>query len=247
VAPGSSDWLRATPSTSTSATFIPDEAFQYACRYRLNLPSHDIDTADCCLCMKKQAVKNDSWHYLSCMKSLGGNKITARHHGIRNILANFATKSGAIVEIEPSHCFSDNLLRPDLEIIMGSQRYFIDVTIISPTNPSNLSYGLKLLGAAAYKEKMKQNKYAKLSNEAGASFIPFVIESYGGLGKQAKKFIETLGVYSREHGATITTQDLISGLRYTMSCMIQRGNGLIMQTGRMMTAYANNNPNDWIC
>ena len=91
---------------------------------------------------------------------------------------------------------------------------------------------------------MKQDKYAKLSNEAGANFIPFVIESYGGLGKQAKKFIQTLGVYSREHGATITTRDLISGLRYAMSCMIQRGNGLIMQTGRVRTAYDIDNFND---
>jgi hypothetical protein len=154
MVPESSDWLKATPSSSSSSTFIPNTAFEYACRYRLGLPSHDIDTEDCCLCSKKEAVKNDSWHYLSCMMALGGNKITVRHHGIRNVLANYATKAGAVVETEPLHCFAGTTLkRPDLEVIMDGKRYFIDVTVVSPSNPSNVNYGQVLLGAAVNKKR----------------------------------------------------------------------------------------------
>ena len=175
------------------------------------------------------------------MRALGGNKITARHHGIRNVLADYATKAGAVVETEPSHCFAGaSLKRPDLEVIMDGKRYFIDVTVVSPSNPSNVNYGQVLLGAAVNKEKLKQAKYGKESKDVGAVFVPFVIESYGGLATQAKEFIKTLGVWSQEHGATISTRDLISGLRYAISCMVQRGNGLIMQTGRVRTSLYNN-------
>jgi len=34
MVPESSDWLKATPSSSSSSTFIPNTAFEYACRYR---------------------------------------------------------------------------------------------------------------------------------------------------------------------------------------------------------------------
>ena len=54
-----------------------------------------------------------------------------------------------------------------------------------PTAPSNLSHSQKILGQAQAAEKLKMNKYEQISIEQHATFIPFVIETYEGLGKKA--------------------------------------------------------------
>jgi hypothetical protein len=172
------------------------------------------------------------------MKALGGSKITQRHHGLRNVLGEYALKAGAIVEIEPQQRFPNSLKRPDLELILGSIRYLVDVSIAHPTNSSNLGSGQITLGAALAREKKKILKYKEHAEALGAVFVPFVVESYGGLGNRAREFLKTLGVYALEHALTCSPREWASDLAHAIGCTVQRGNALIMQTGWARSSIA---------
>ena len=74
------------------------------------------------------------------MRALGRGLITRRHHGLRNTLAHFSSQANAIVEIEPQHCFPLTEKRPDLRIVLGTNIYLIDVSVVHSLNPSNLIY-----------------------------------------------------------------------------------------------------------
>ena len=67
-----------------------------------------------------------------------------------------------------------------------------------------------------------------------SDFIPFVIETYGGIGGKAQEFLSELSVFAHDHLTTYSHFDVVCGLRYAMACSVQRGNALIALAG-----YAN--------
>ena len=110
----------------------------------------------------------------------------------------------------------------------------MDVTIVHPTAPSNISHSKKSLGQADVAERLKINKYEELSQNQNAIFIPFVIETYGGLGKKAQDFLNELSIFAIDHTTVRSRFDVVSGLRYAIACSVQRGNAMIASAG-----YAN--------
>src|SRR6202451_4762538 len=89
----------------------------------------------------------------------------------------------------PKHVFSESNKRPDLQVVLASNVYLIDVTIVNPTAPSNLCHSQKVLGQATAAEKTKIRQYEELSSQQNCTFVPFVIEVYGGIGKMAQEFL----------------------------------------------------------
>ena len=124
------------------------------------------------------------------MQGHGGREISTRHHQVVATIERCAKLAGAIVVSEPKKLFSETAKRPDLQIVMNHKTYLLDVTIVHPTAPSNLQHSQKLLGQAEAAEKLKKNKYDELSQNQNCTFIPFVIETYGGLGKRAQGFFK---------------------------------------------------------
>ena len=114
------------------------------------------------------------------------------------------------------------------------KNYLLDITIVHPTAPSNLNHSQKLLGQAEVSEKLKINKYDEISQEQHCIFIPFVIETYGGLGKKAQDFLNELSIFAIDHALIKSRFDIVNGLRYAIACSVQRGNALIASAG-----YAN--------
>ena len=74
------------------------------------------------------------------MQGHGGREITIRHNQVVATIERFAKLAGATVVIEPKNLFSESLKRPDLQIIMNHKNYLLDVTIVHPTAPSNLTH-----------------------------------------------------------------------------------------------------------
>jgi hypothetical protein len=97
---------------------------------------------------------------------------------VRHALKHYLTLAGALVHEEPRHCFAQGRLRPDLEVRLGDKRYFIDVSITHPTGASYAQQACNVLGAAKKREGTKNNKYAQISRDAEADFVPFIIESF---------------------------------------------------------------------
>jgi len=209
--------------------------FRFACRYRLGIQFNNIETNDCFLCHRKDAFAQDSWHHLSCTKRLGGSAITHRHHAIRNVLVNFAQQIGSVTQTEPQHCFSSTDERPDALFIFGGQRYLVDVSVVCPTNPSNVGHGQKMLGAAALREKHKNEKYKQQAAAIGAEFVPFVMEVTGAIGNEAAEFLNLLCIYAQEHSAFTSSHEFRNGIHAALAGTIHRGNAWIAVSGRTKT------------
>jgi hypothetical protein len=237
TAPGASTWISAT--AFDSATTIPNDAYKLAVRLRLGLPPQDIMPNNCHSChlysvRNLSLVEKNEWHHLTCMQGHGGREITIRHNQVVATIERFAKLAGATVVTEPKNLFSESSKRPDLQIIMNHKNYLLDVTIVHPTAPSNLNHSQKILGQAEVSEKLKINKYEQISREQNCIFIPFVIETYGGLGRKAQDFLNELSIFAIDHAIIKSRFDIVNGLRYAIACSVQRGNALIAAAG-----YAN--------
>jgi hypothetical protein len=82
--------------------------------------------------------------------------------------------------------------RPDLDVTIGGKRFLVDVSIRHPTAPSRVARaaaGRPLLTAErAAHEKMLYHGPSVAALHPPAEFVPFVLESYGGLASQAAAF-----------------------------------------------------------
>jgi hypothetical protein len=70
-------------------------------------------------------------------------------------------------------------------------RIMIDVSVITPTCESYIRNG-KQGKHAADREKQKTDKYDAFARALGYRFVPFVLESYGRVGKQARALLRLL-------------------------------------------------------
>ena len=96
--------------------------------------------------------------------------------------------AGGVAIKEPTHLSgSGDHTRPDLQLALNGQRYLVDVTIRHPGCKTNIQHGSarQQLAAAHKGETEKKAKYAAMAKTQQASFIPFAVETYGGLGKSA--------------------------------------------------------------
>jgi hypothetical protein len=146
------------------------------------------------------------------MEGHGGREVTLRHDQLVQLLARYLKLAGAVVVLEPKHVFSETHKRPDLQVVLASKVYLIDVTIVNPTAPSNVRHGQKILGQASVAEKTKLRKYEELSSQQNCTFIPFVIEVYGGIGKRAQEFLNEVSVFAHDHMTVYSRFDVVNGL-----------------------------------
>jgi len=72
--------------------------------------------------------------------------------------------------------------RADVLLFFSSCISLVDVTVIDGQCPSHMGKAAKPLGAAAYKEREKLNKYEQQARSEGKKFFPLVFETTGGIG-----------------------------------------------------------------
>lgn len=119
--------------------------------------------------------------------------------------------------------------RGDLLILMGAEQIMVDVTVpritaaTHLTEPANRTAGQCTLAA----EQLKLAKYQSECELRGQVFVPFVVESHGGVGPLARKLLTRLAGRASER----TAQDFLSDALTRISVALQRGNALILQQG----------------
>jgi hypothetical protein len=101
--------------------------------------------------------------------------------------------------------------------------------VIHPTCVSHVHRAQSLLGAAQRAEKKKNDKYLEKSTEVGAKFVPFVFETFGGLGKQAREFLRTIALFAHENSFIISPHEIMTSLRNSIACALQKGNAMIVR------------------
>ena len=172
------------PSSAFLTTFptepryeINDIAFIQAARLRLGLSPHPpLDDIQQCSCGKEII---DPWHFLSCTH-LKRTAITNRHNVIVNLIASFVRDCGGIALVEPAALSKQSSKHPDIDIVIGTRHIYVDVTIRHPLAPSKLhsasTHPNSILQSA---ERDKHKKYDTLAHQNHASFIPFVVDTFG--------------------------------------------------------------------
>jgi hypothetical protein len=95
--------------------------------------------------------------------------------------------------------------------------------VTRPTNESNLLRpGARdtLLFCTRHVELHKASKYAKIAQTNGYTMIPFVVETYGGCGKQASALLQRLSRSSEEY----SSREFLLHARRKLSAVLQTAN-----------------------
>jgi hypothetical protein len=234
AATGANYWLTQHPREWLYS--IGDIDFVFALRHRLGLPPTDSFPKDCPLkgCATGKTLRIPPDHCHAC-RGLRGSVVTSRHNAMLRTVGQLVRDVGAYWWEEP-RLFGHSIdkRRPDAVVITRNRRYMIDVSVI---NPTSLGYENKAKGKAAAREQQKINKYGKLAQAERCQFVPFVVETYGTVGKHALSFLRALAA---EAGDMVEEQDedtkkveatFLSRSLRAASFALQRGNALVSGVG----------------
>ena len=75
--------------------------------------------------------------------------------------------------------------RMDIVITLTTGRVWVDVSLVNPLAPSYL----RSKDPKTTREKAKDKKWSDHARSNGIEFIPFIVDVYGGIGEQAKKWL----------------------------------------------------------
>ena len=168
---------------------MTDEAHGAACKLRLNQPMSSLATCYC-----GHDLQNDPWHVLS---HKGGGEAGRRHDEIVDRLVDAIHRAGGQAWAEPRQDFWQDRRRTDIFAVMAPKSYHIDVRVTHPTSVSYVTSACQgSLRAAEEAAQEKKRRYAVLAHSEGATFVPFIIETFGGFGKDARAFIADLAKFA---------------------------------------------------
>ena len=201
---------------------LSDEEMSLAARMALGLPPVQHLEESCSMCAADLSL--DPWHALSCA-ILRGRQVTARHDAVVRAIHNWVLSIGGYSRMEPRGLDLTSEKRPDLDCTLGLKRFLIDVTVRHPTAPSHVGVASRRsLAVAEQAEKDKTRKFASASRVLKAHFVPFAVETFGGIGKAARSFVSEMVKSSRALQFQWVPPEALYGLLNTVAVAIQRGN-----------------------
>ena len=239
TAPGASIWLTTDPSSP--ALSLTNTQYQISSKFRLGLEPLSLPS-DCASCHTAGACAEDPNHPLVCIAQKGRD-ITLRHHGTVDPLYVATIHAGGVAIKEPTHLSDrgDNT-RPDLQIVHDGRQYLVDVTIRHPTCKTNIQHGSARhqLAAAHKGEAEKKAKYAAMAKSQQAEFVAFAVETYGGMGKGARKLVKKIASVAQDRILGLSAKEVRRELEQSVAIAVQRGNANIMlaEYGRATSAAA---------
>jgi hypothetical protein len=148
----------------------------------------------------EMVVLQDGSHSLDCKK----NSVYRRHDDIKTIVAAACSNAGLRTKVELSGANPESQERPADVAIFGWDHSdaWVDVAVVNP-------------GCASHKDKAsrvedytldlsatnKRRKYGKLARDMDVTFIPFIMDVYGNLGKEARACLKRIcGIGARRNG-----------------------------------------------
>ena len=224
-------------------TRIEDPPFVTNLRIRLLLPLQNRQVRRTCPCGKKGLFLKPGWddyHALECGSAGSATLINRRHNSVRDLLVkllpNLLQGKGQVKvskekEYESVARAGKPIWEIDIELSFisvgfGPSTFLLDVAVTHPGGANHLRGGSNhRVGAAAHAiERRKDSQWGKIlgSKRAGVSFVPFVVETGGFLGKKAVAFL-----------------DLICGVKQKGDAKTARGRTHLIRA--VLTAVANSN------
>jgi hypothetical protein len=155
--------------------------------------------------------------------------MTLRHDLLVRHLGRYIQKAGGVCYIEPRF-YSGK--RPDAHVYFPSSRNAIDVSVIHPAAATYAKRAFIPLHSAVLRERQKISKYKKTAEEEHASFVPFVLETFGGFGSHATRFISDVSSLASESIVLAQSDpDFRGSLVRTLAIALQVGNAHAALTG----------------
>jgi len=136
---------------------------------------------------------------------------------------------------EPTGGASDSSSRgfdrhADLLLIRGGTQLYVDVSITRPTKASSLAASASVckdtLVCAKQVAAAKHRKYDAIAAVNGYTMLPFVLESYGGVGIEATRTLQFLAA------AAAQPQAFMRHAQQALSVCLQRGNAQVALLGQ---------------
>ena len=233
-APLSSLWKQAIPSTA-SLTLLDS---QYRLAARLNL---DLAPVKCmaplpeyCPTCQLQGAFDDKWHCLICgTHQSGRGGVANRHHAVNRALCETAWTLGGQADMEVRGLLPGSRLRPDLRMTFHGEYLLSDVQISHPLAPSYQTRvaGGRVLSISNASSRNKSNKYERLTKVTGATFIPFIAESFGGLHADSLRLVGRMADASQQHLAMWSRDQIVRHVLVNVAVAIQRENAATVLAG----------------
>ena len=229
-APHAQKWKSVIPTCTAHTLSAP----HYIVSARLNLrlrPYHTVLPPDCASCGTKDAIALDSWHHLSC-NSHKRQQLNLRHDSVVHALYHHSDHSGAAACKEPQGLSTEDGRRPDLQIVLPGASILTDVVVSHPLAPSHVSVASsKVLAVAQQAAKRKQAKYKDVAATQHAHFIPFAVETTGGISQEAAQLIDQISLACKDHLTLPSHQSYANIVHSSIAIAVQKGNALAIHAG----------------
>lgn len=215
---GAQNFLTALP-TSSSKKFTDDQ-WRLAVRLRLGLATTRRKVPRVCpLC--NELVESAGAHPFTCRYADMMNYRHDRHDRLRDTLLGFLSAWGFSPRREPVIQRGCNL-RGDIEVVQTDGPCILDVSVIHPT-ALRTQQNLTPAAGTRIQEKVKEDKYRKICDQTEKNLVPFVFQSYGGIGERGQNFLADL----RNRPAfrqVFQPGNFVDSIRTGLSCRFMRFN-----------------------
>jgi hypothetical protein len=124
----------------------------------------------------------------------------------------------------------DDQTRPDAHLVLDGRQVLVDATVRHPTCKTNIQHGSARhqLAAAHKGEAEKKAKYAAMAKIQQAEFVCFAVETYGGMGKGARKLVRKIASVAQDRLQGVSEKEIRRELEESVAIAVQRGNADIM-------------------
>ena len=175
-------------------------------------------------------------HHLVC-RIRTRKEITARHDNIVKLVTAYANNAGGVAISEPTHLDASSRLRPDISVHLADRTTLVDVAVIHPTAASHIDKAAQgSLAATVSRSNEKRRKYAAICSQYRARFVPFLMESYGGMSRAALDFLGSITAFGNANQQSNALP--LSGLSALadIAIAVQRSNAMAARSCYMVAS-----------
>lgn len=214
-----------TTPPSHSMHEIPSAQFILAIKHRLDLPPTFNQQ---CACKADLATTPSHFHLCTLLR---------RKAIILNTLATLTRQAGCDIRGALTYTHNNantHHLRPDALAITSDGPVLVDVSVTHPLVSSYVRAASKTPLAAAKqveRERMKVSQYQELARRESATFVPFVLESYGGIGPLAAalRFLRSIAAEATSNHTSPDADSFYTFALASVSAALQKGNAILAQ------------------
>jgi hypothetical protein len=203
---------------------LSDEEYNFAilCRYGIDQRSAPSYSCKSNSPVCKNTLHRSELHYLHC--PLGGATIL-RHNGCGRIMEAYLRHDlGCVVDWEPRVGHLRKRDRVDVITVVGGHSWWIDFFVTNPCAPSYSKKFSDPFGAVNAAAQAKVRHYSKLASDAGATFVPFGMTTFGGFHAESVRFLKILASLSHSQNPDVSEATFLLDLVHLFQVAILRGN-----------------------